>query len=130
MKAPFALPVIIIALASAGAIVMATGNDSSPTEVSSHHDSIDHHHSHNDHVAFTDMSALAAHRIGGVALHEDDLESNSEWKADWELHTIDIIHNGHALRVYHAINRHNPDMRFIATWDTEDSTATSWEPAR
>lgn len=130
MKARFALPVLVIALASAGALITATSHDSFPTEDSAHHDSIGDQLSHHDYVAFTDMSAHAAHHLGGVSLHEDALESDSEWTADWELHTIDVIHNDHTLRIYHAINRHNPAIRFIASWDTEDSSATSWEQAR
>lgn len=128
MNARFALP--IIALASVGALVTATNYHSLPAEVPAHHESLDHHHSHNAHVAFTDMSAHAVHHLRGIPLHEDALETNPEWTPDWELHTVDVIHNGHLLRIYHAMNRHNPDIRFVAIWDTENSIATAWEPAR
>ena len=77
--------------------------------------------------ALVEMSSYAALRFNEFELLPETLTLDETWSPEWHLHSIDVIHNGEIVRLYHATHKHHPDVRFASMWLPDG--ATDWEPA-
>jgi len=90
-----------------------------------------HHFAHiadlpHEHLALADMHAYATHHLGEVTELPDTYGEADHWAHDWELRWIDYEVSGHVVRVYHAINKHDHDVRFASSWDIHQERYHDW----
>jgi len=81
-----------------------------------------------DHIALADMHTYASHHLGDVTELPDTYGETDHWTHDWELRWIDYNVSNGTVRVYHAINRHDTQVRFAASWDGHQARYHDWEP--
>lgn len=80
--------------------------------------------------ALADMHNHAQQHFGTFYVHVETFGGSSEWSHLFNLHWIDVEHDGHTVRLYHAIDKHNPQRRFIWTWQSGDPHPTEWQQVR
>lgn len=105
-----------------------------PTD-SVHHDTVlapAHDAAHHDArgTALADMQAYAHRKLGHVEPRLDTFRSNGDWSSEWDLHWIDVEHDGRVARIYHVTEKVNPQRRFAWMWDSGSPQPTAWEEVR
>lgn len=102
------------------------------THDTDHHDS---HHvasgiEHADHEldAHADMLAFAAIHFGDFVEVPDTFGGSSRWNPDYDLHWMQIEHDGHVAQLYHLSSKHEDGQRLINLWDSADHSWTGWNP--
>lgn len=128
------VPMLLIVVASVGALIatavhpeQATASDHHHQALSAHHHELDHH----DDVAVDEMLHYAATHLGTAAAIPDSYAAVPNWNASWELRWIDFHHGDHLARVYHATHHDHPETRFvIAVDDSDHATDHHWTPAQ
>lgn len=102
------------------------------SEPVSHHD--EHQltaadHQRRENVARQDMHNRAEH--AGFAVEKPDTYGSAQyWASDWELRWVDFENaNGHTIRVYHALNRHNEHLRYTSLWSGHEAPQYTWKAA-
>ena len=122
MKAQNTLPIILIALLSAGALVT-TGTlketapavaMAAPAEQNPHGAAaVLAHHGDYDAVALQDATLHAARHHGAAEVQPESLHVWPDWTPEWELRFISL--DDTADGVYHATNKLHPEIRFTVT---------------
>lgn len=131
MNARHIVPLLIIAIASTGALIFTTGHPA--TEAGPHHEVVlaaheDHHH---DHAAIDEMLHYAVTHLGTAAAIPDSYVAIPDWNGSWELRWIDFHHGDHLVRVYHATHHDHPETRFvIAVDESEHAIVDHWTPVQ
>lgn len=75
-------------------------------------------------LALSDMHSYALRHIGVFDVDPRSLRASSEWSPRWQLHWMDVHHDQHTTRIYHAIDNENPSRRFTTMWM---GAQTEWE---
>jgi hypothetical protein len=132
------LSLTVIAIASAGAYLTATGHQQQMPELTSTTAAtsqyaepvagVVHARDHDD-VALQDMTLHAFRHLDDVVEVQQMPGLCRDWTPSWELRWLDFQDDdGDVTRVYHATSRHHPGVRF--TVDEGRSDAQEWERAR
>ena len=124
--------VTVVALAFAIAI----GSADSPLLTRDHHDThagapATHGHIaalHNEHEAMTVIHAYAAAHLGDVEVLDETFGGTPHWSPNWNLYWLDVRHQGHLVRIYHAIHKHQPGVQYTVMSDHDTGHVTDWEP--
>lgn len=97
------------------------------------HDSHDPHHvaqaiEHAGHElqAHTDMEVFAAIHYGNFVEVPDTFGGTTEWDPDYDLHWMQIDHDGHVALLYHLSSKHDDGHRLVNLWDSNDHSWTGW----
>jgi len=83
-----------------------------------------------EHIAINDMHDAALHALGTVTAGTGRFGTAADWTADWELRWIDYELDGRTIRVYHALNTHNHQYRYVAVYDEHRVHDTDWQLVR
>jgi len=134
MNARNIVPLLIVVVASAGALLSTADHHEAAQLPDHHHNAIleghnDHHDAfdHHDDVAVADMLHHAATHLDTAGAIPDSYVALPSWKPSWELRWMDFHHGDHAVRLYHATDHHHPETRFvIAVDDTEHDVVQHW----
>lgn len=124
MKAQNTLPIILIALLSASALVTtgtlketapaAPAASAAPAVQNPHGEAaLLAHHGDHDAVALHDANLHAARHHGAAEVQPESLHVWPDWTPEWELRFVSL--NGSAAGVYHATNKLHPEIRFTVT---------------
>ncbi|HWS73207.1 MAG TPA: hypothetical protein VN605_13925 [Thermoanaerobaculia bacterium] len=81
-----------------------------------------------NHLAIADMQDYAAHHIRDAEERCDTFGVVSTWAPDWELRWIDYQTFGDLIRVYHAMNKHDHQLRYTSLRDRHHYY--EWQPVR
>jgi len=135
MNARHTVPLLLVAVASVGALLSTTAHheDSHPVH---HHEAIVQAHAghhiefnHHDDVAIDDILQHAATHLGTAAAIPESYLAVPDWKPDWELRSMMFHHGDHTVTLYHATHHDHPETRFIiAVDDTEHGVVEHWTP--
>lgn len=84
-------------------------------------------HSDLDAIALDDIHRYAAHHLRGAVERPNTFHSTHNWEGDWELHSIDYDLGGYVVRVYHAIHKSDPTLRYASALHDSDGHYLSWQ---
>jgi hypothetical protein len=84
----------------------------------------------NDLQALADMHTFAVLQFGNFVDVPDTFGSTSHYSPVWHLAWLDVVQNGHAIRIYHLTNKHDHEERLVVACDTADGSFTEWESMR
>jgi hypothetical protein len=79
-----------------------------------------------DAVALTDIHRYASHHFTGASELPHSFRAEHDWAQDWELHWIDYHVHGGVVRLYHAVHKHNPELRFTSLLHHTDGHYQGW----
>jgi len=99
-------------------------------------DSRDHHeaaapatndaqHDHRD-EALRDIYAYAGHQLGNFHARPGTFHGASQSSGDWDLHWLDVEHDGHDVRIMHLAQKHHPHHRYMSMWASGSEQPTAW----
>ena len=91
-----------------------------------HHDA--NTHGDHEHLALSDMQHYAVHHLSDFSPLTNTYGSAPQWAREWELRWIDYDTGQGIVRVYHATNRHDDDVRYTSLWDGTNLRYHAWEP--
>ena len=97
-----------------------------PCEYPIHHD-VGVHGDH-DHLALSDMQHYAEQHLSDVTRLDDSYGSAPQWAPEWELRWIDYNTGRGVVRIYHATNKHDDNVRYTSLWDGARLHYHAWEP--
>jgi hypothetical protein len=86
-------------------------------------------HADHDHVALVDMQSYAVTNLAGAHCLGYTYGTAPEWAREWELRWIDYDTGDGIIRIYHAMNKHDHDLRFTSSWDSARTQYHAWKPA-
>ena len=86
------------------------------------------HHIRNQ--ARVDMQSHAHRRLGHVIVRHESLGGTTHFSHQFELHWLDVEHDGNVVRLYHATDRQHPQHRFVWMWHSGAPHPTAWEEVR
>jgi len=135
-----ALPLTVVAIASAGAYLTSMGRQQPLPELAASASATSqqavsslsalHARNHND-VALQDMTLHAFRHFNDLNTVQPDPGVCLNWTPNWELRWLDFhSSDGHVARVYHATSRHHPGLRFTINEDSSDAQGQAWERAQ
>jgi len=80
----------------------------------------------NELEAHSDMEAFAAIHFGNFVEVPDTFGGTSQWHPDYDLHWLQIEHDGHVAMLYHLSSKRENGHRLVNVWDSSDHSWTGW----
>jgi len=81
-----------------------------------------------DHIALAEMRTAALHYLGEVHELPGTFGTVDGWSHEWYLRWNDYEIGTNTIRIYHATNRHNHDLRYTSLWDSAHGHYVDWHP--
>jgi hypothetical protein len=78
-----------------------------------------------DHIALAEMQT-AALQYGEVHELPDTFGTADTWSHEWSLRWNDYEIGANTIRIYHATNRHNHNLRYTFLWDVAHGHYVDW----
>ncbi|HYI08312.1 MAG TPA: hypothetical protein VEK57_04520 [Thermoanaerobaculia bacterium] len=100
--------------------------------VTPHNGHKDHagHSDHNGDRALTDIHTHAQQHFGHFTARLETFGGTHEWSHEFDLHWLDVEHDGNVVRIYHATDREHPHSRFIWMSHSGNPHPAAWEEVR
>lgn len=74
-----------------------------------------------------DLYTYAQHHLGEFTTVAGSFGGTTAWSGQWDLHWLDVQHDGHTVRIYHLTHREDPHLRYVWMWRSGNLQPTSWE---
>jgi hypothetical protein len=139
MKARNALPIIVTAVMSAGALISTTVfPETSPrhsqpelfvAEPPRHSAAFLAYHGDRDAMAVHDMTLHAARHFEMSDVQSASFQSWPDWTPDWELRSLEFECHRRIEIVYQATLKRQPEYRYTITGGSAELTPRDWERA-
>lgn len=76
--------------------------------------------------AHSDMEAFAAVCFIDFTEVPDSFGGTSTWHPDFDLHWMQVEHDGHLAMLYHLSGKHDDATRLVNVWDSHSHAWTGW----